>query len=249
MYCLVLHANTFVGKVAAQAALDRGYDLIQVGRVPWDNPPKNSFVLDTSDAKAVEDLVSRLRKDSLQVDYLITCPSFNAKECNADNLMVFEEFESKNWDRIIRENLNAPMQFCKYFGKGMRERGVGRILQLASNVALDPHDPRHFAEIDTEFGSAHAPVAYACAMAGVLALTRSLAADYMDSGVLINSLVYGPLEESELEVSMNFYKNRIPLGRVMTAEDLKNVLDIFLDPGSSYITGQNLIADGGVSIW
>ena len=131
----------------------------------------------------------------------------------------------------------------------MRARGRGRILQLASNVAVDPHDPRHFEGMNTEFGPAHAPAAYACAMAGVLALTRCLAADYMNSGVLINSMVFGPLTEAEPQAYLDSYKNRVPLGRVMTADDLKNALDIFLDPESSYITGQNLIADGGVSIW
>ena len=242
-YCLILHANTPAGKAATQAALERQYNLIQVGQIPWDDPPKNSFVLDTSDPDAVEDLACRLEKDSLRVDSLITCPAFNAKECQEANFKVFEDFGSADWDRIIRENLNAQMLFCRFFGKGMRGRGRGRILQLVSNVAVDPHDPRHFS------GSASAPVAYACAMAGVLALTRCLAADYMDSGVLVNSVVFGPLVEAELEAHLDFYKDRVPLGRVMTVEDLKNVLDIFLDPDSSYITGQNLIADGGVSIW
>ena len=242
-YCLILHANTPAGKAATQAALERGYDLILIGKIPWDDPPKNSFAIDTSDRETVGDLARRLEKDSLQVDYLITCPAFNAKECGEAYFRAFEDFESANWDRIIRENLNAQMLFCRFFGKGMRARGRGRILQLVSNVAVDPHDPRNFV------GSANAPAAYACAMAGVLALTRCLAADYMDSGVLINSMVFGPLAEAELEVCLDSYKNRIPLGRVMTAADLKNALDIFLDPDSSYITGQNLIADGGVSIW
>ena len=249
MYCLVLHANTPAGKAAVQAASGRRYDLILVGQTPWDDPPDNSFVLDTGDSEAVAELVCKLEKDNLQVDVLVTCPAFNAKECGEANFKPFEEFGSTDWDRIIKENLNAQMLFCKFFGKEMRKRGQGRILQLASNVALDPHDPRHFAGMKTEFGPAHAPAAYACAMAGVLALTRCLAADYLDSGVLINSVVYGPLAEVEPEIPIESYKNRVPLGRTMTVEDLKNTLDVFLDPDSSYITGQNLIADGGVSIW
>ena len=242
-HCLILHANTPAGKAATRAALERGHDVILVGEIPWDDPPKNSFALDTSDPEAVEDLARRLEKDNLRVDYLITCPAFNAKECGEASFRAFEDFASADWDRIIRENLNAQMLFCRFFGKAMRARGRGRVLQLVSNVAVDPHDPRHFA------GSANAPAAYACAMAGVLALTRCLAADYMDSGVLINSMVFGPLTEAEPEAHLDSYKNRVPLGRAMTTEDLKNALDIFLDPDSSYITGQNLIADGGVSIW
>ncbi len=242
-HCLILHANTPAGEAATQAALERGYDLILVGGIPWDEPPKNSFVLDTSDPGAVEELVRRLEKDGFRIGYLITCPAFNAKECGESSSEGFEDFKAVDWDQIIRENLNAPMLFCRFFGKGMRARGRGRILQLVSNVAVDPHDPRHFS------GSAKAPVAYACSMAGVLALTRCLAADYMDSGVLINNVVFGPLAEAEPEGQLDSYKNRVPLGRVMTVEDLKNALDIFLDPDSSYITGQNLIVDGGVSIW
>ena len=249
MYCLVLHANTLAGKAAVQAALERGYDLIQVSQVAFKNPPKNSYVLDTGDPKAVKDLTHILEKINLKVDVLITCPAFNAKDHREDNFKSLEEFGIENWNRIIRENLNAQMLFCKFFGKGMRKRGKGRILQLASNVAIDPHDPRHLSNISYDSGSAHAPAAYACAMAGILALTRSLAADHMNSGVLINSLVFGPLEESEPEDLMDAYKRRVPLGRVMTSTDLKNSLDIFLDPESLYITGQNLVADGGVTIW
>lgn len=249
MYCLVLHANTLAGKAAVQAALERGFDLIQVSLMPWKDPPKNSFVLDTYDPKAVKDLAHRLEKNNLQVDFLITCPAYNAKDPLEDNFKAFEEFEMEHWNRIIRENLNAQMLFCKFFGKGMRERGNGRILQLASNVALDPVDPRHLSSMTSDSGSAHAPAAYACAMAGILALTRSLAADHMNSGVLVNSLVFGLLEESAPEGLIDACKKRIPLGRVMTSMDLKNALDVFLDPESLYITGQNLIADGGVSIW
>ena len=95
----------------------------------------------------------------------------------------------------------------------------------------------------------HAPAAYACAMAGVLVLTRSLAADNMNSGVLINSLVFGLLEDSAPGGLTDAYKKRVPLGRLMTFTDLKNAMDVFLDPESLYITGQNLVADGGVSIW
>ena len=245
----MLHANTLAGKAATQAALERGYDLIQVSQVPWKNPPKNSFVLDTCDPKVVRDLAHRLEKNNLQVEILITCPAFNAKDHLEDNFKAFEEFEMDHWNRIIRENLNAQMLFCKFFGKGMRERGKGRILQLANNVALDPDDPRHLSSINSGSSSAHAPAAYACAMAGIMALTRSLAADHMNSGVLINSLVFGLLEESVPESLINAYKKRVPLGRVMSSTDLKNALDVFLDPESLYITGQSLIADGGVSIW
>ena len=131
----MLHANTLVGKAAVQAALYRGYKVIQVSQIPWKNPPKNSFVLDTSDPEVVEDLAQSFEKTSLQIDVLITCPAFNAKDPLERNFKAFEEFEPDHWNQIIRENLNAPMLFCKYFGKGMRERGKGRILQLASNVA------------------------------------------------------------------------------------------------------------------
>jgi len=250
MHCLILHANTLPGKAAVQAALERKYNLIRVSRVSGSgHQPKNSFVLDTSDPKAVEDLAIRLEKDGLQIDCLVTCPAFNPKECKEDTFRSFEDFESANWDKIIRENLNAQMLFCKFFGKEMRRRGRGRILQLASNVALEPHAPRQFAGVSSELGSAHACAAYASAMGGVLSLTRFLAADYRDSGVLINSVVFGPLAEIESDAFLDSYKDRVPLGKAMTFEDLKNILDVFLDPDSLYITGQNLIADGGVSIW
>ena len=76
-----------------------------------------------------------------------------------------------------------------------------------------------------------------------------LAADFGNAGVLINNIVYGPLKEAEPSALLDAYINRIPNGSVMSKNDLTNAIDLLLDPNSSYITGQNIIVDGGVQIW
>ena len=131
----------------------------------------------------------------------------------------------------------------------MQARGKGKIIQLVSNVAIDPHDPRHFADVHKGEPLGYPSAAYTCAMAGVMALSRHLAAMYQDSGVLINNIIYGPIQESIPKALAKSYLQRIPVGRNLTSKDLSNVIDLLLNPGSNYITGQNIKVDGGVSIW
>ena len=131
----------------------------------------------------------------------------------------------------------------------MKARGKGKIIQLVSNVAIDPHDPRHFTYVHKGNSIGCPSAAYTCAMAGVMALSRHLAAVYKDSGVLINNIVYSPIQESIPKELAKSYLQRVPLGTNLTIKDLSNAIDLLLNPHSNYITGQNIKVDGGVSIW
>jgi len=245
---LILNSETPPGKAAIKAAQQRGYNVLEVARSKGKDV-SNSFPHGSFDLQRVQEYENKLQSDGLQIDILITCPATVPAAMDDSFFQPFEEMEIEEWNNIITENLTVPMLFCKVFGHRMRRKGCGRIIQLVSNVAIDPHDPRHFLYVREDGEPGGASAAYSCAMAGVLALTRHLAADHQDSGVLINSLVFGPLVGAEPEALSDSYIQRVPLGRMMTLEDLSNALDLLLSPNSNYITGQSIVVEGGVSIW
>lgn len=240
-YALILHGDTPAGRAAEQAALKRGFKVIVVRHNVKLAIEKDDFTFDlqTSELKEVELLANHLNELDIKIDTLITCPQTVFSEIK--DLKSFEETSQDSWDKTMAGNLNAAMLFCRVFGSRMRTRGQGRIIQLLSNVVLDPHHPNPLAPPPS--------LAYACAMAGLQALTRHLAVQYQGCGILINNLIYGPLKESDPETITAAYVNRVPLGRIMTVSDLANTLDLLLDPKNNYMTGQNVVADGGVTIW
>lgn len=249
---LVLHGDTPAGQASIQAARARGFNIYAAMRSQKKNIPEDvkCYELNTSNAEAVENLATQFDNSNVPINILVTCPSFVSSVMQEYCTESFEDMSVDYWDTIIENNLKAAMLFCKTFGRRMRERGKGRIVQLISNVAIDPHNPAYFSEVLSKNGKKLFPsAAYASSMAGLLALTRHLAAQYRHSGVLINNIIYGPLFKSEPPALTEHYVKRIPMGRAMTVKDLADTLDLLLDPNSNYITGQSIVADGGVAIW
>jgi len=245
---LILHADTPAGEAASKAVKQRGYNAIKINSPDSINSSKNN-IIDSTNFEAVNRYAERCDSENNQISILITCPATVPAKMHKTFFSPLEDLDIKDWDEIITKNLRAPMLFCQTFGSRMRSRKKGRIIQMVSNVAIDPYDPRNFSRVRNDKKKGNASVAYCCAMAALLALSRQLAADYLNSGVLINNLVYGPLREAEPLAFLEAYKQRIPLGRIMTVSQLAAALDLLLAPESEYITGQNIICDGGVNIW
>jgi len=246
---LILNADTPAGQAAKSAAELRNHTTIEINRLPPGKTATSVYKLDTSDANEVSRLDEELISGGINVDCLITCPATVPRNMDKSFYDEFQTMSESSWTDIILQNLQAAMVFCKVFSRHMLTQKEGRIIQLVSNVAIDPYDVRHLSGVRHDKVPGHASAAYTCAMAGVLALSRHLAADFGDAGVLINNIVYGPLREAEPAAFLDAYIKRIPSGRIMTAADLANAIDLLLDPDSSYITGQSIIVDGGVSIW
>ncbi len=250
---LVLHADTPAGRAACSAILARDMQLLTVCRSGRQDQPTcenvvRAEVINTSNVSDVASLAKRLEADGHTIDILVSAPATVAADTPDDLFVAFEEFDPDLWDEMMARDLKAPMLFAQEFGRRMKLRGKGKIIQLVGNVAQDPHDPRHAAGVVRD-NKGHAPAASASAMAGLMALGRHLAADHMDSGVLVNNLVHGPLREAEPVALISAYQARVPVGRVMSEKDLADALDLLLDPRNEYITGQNIVVDGGVSIW
>ena len=96
------------------------------------------------------------------------------------------------------------------------------------------------------------PPSYAVAKAGVIQLTKYLASYWAKYGMRVNSISPGPFPKEEVVKNKKFYgalKNKTMLGRIGQPEDLKGVVALLAGDASSYITGQNIIIDGGWTTW
>ena len=149
--------------------------------------------------------------------------------------------------RLIETNLTGVIYCCREVGRFMAEAGRGSILNVASVAALVGRDRRMYHENE----KAEQPVDYAAAKAGVLGLTRDLAGFLAPHGVRVNALSPGGFDKGDLPGGfVHDYGAATMLGRMgAMGADLKGAALFLASDASAYVTGHNLVVDGGFSVW
>jgi len=152
-------------------------------------------------------------------------------------------------EQMINTNLTGMIYCCKEAGKIMAEKGSGKIINIASMAGLIGRDRRMY-ERSAMNGQ---PIDYAAAKAGVIGLTTDLAGFLSPMGIHVNAISPGGFSGSGRSHPVSFvkdYSDRVPLGRMgKDGIDLKGAILFLASVASDYVTGHNLIVDGGFSIW
>lgn len=149
-------------------------------------------------------------------------------------------------DAMLTTNLNGVVHCCRSFGAAMAEGGGGSIINIASVAALVGRDRRIYATNDLN----GQPVEYAAAKAGLLGLTRDLAAYAGPKGVRVNAISPGGFQRADMKPGfVRDYAARTVLGRMgEDGRDLNGAILFLASCASDYVTGQNIVVDGGFSI-
>jgi NAD(P)-dependent dehydrogenase (short-subunit alcohol dehydrogenase family) len=159
-----------------------------------------------------------------------------------------EEIPIEVFDRIMDVNVLGTFRVIQAFGAAMVEAGRGSIINIGSLYASVAPDVRFYDHLpyDPPFLK---PPAYGASKAAVVNLSRYLAALWGPSGVRVNSLSPGGvLGEQDLEFRRK-YCERVPLGRMAIGSDLVGPLLFLASDASAYVTGIDLLVDGGFSAW
>jgi NAD(P)-dependent dehydrogenase (short-subunit alcohol dehydrogenase family) len=147
---------------------------------------------------------------------------------------------------LIATNMTGALYCCKEVGQRMAEQGSGKIINIASIAGLVGRDRGMYART----GLAQQPVDYAAAKAGVIGMTKDLAAYLAPRGVYVNAISPGGFERGQPEAFIQAYSERTALGRMgRDGIDLKAAALFLASSASDYVTGENLVVDGGFSIW
>ena len=149
-------------------------------------------------------------------------------------------------DDLIATNMTGTLYCCKEVGRRMAEQGSGKIINIASIAGMVGRDR----SIYHRTGLAQQPVDYAAAKAGVIGLTKDLAAYLAPHGVYVNAISPGGFERGQPQAFVEAYSERTALGRMgRDGIDLKAAALFLASSASDYVTGENLVVDGGFSIW
>ena len=148
---------------------------------------------------------------------------------------------------LININLLGSLYCCQEIGRMMAKQGSGKIINIASVAGLVGRDRRMYKR--NEMGGQ--PIDYAAAKAGVIGMTRDLAGLLSPLGVYVNCISPGGFDRGKLPAGfVKDYSDRTPLGRMGRDEtDLRGATLFLASRASDYVTGHNLVVDGGFSVW
>lgn len=162
----------------------------------------------------------------------------------------------RDWQAILDVNLTGTANACRVFGGAMAEAGRGSVVTVGSLYAGLAPDQRMYQNCQVKKCSLTHPVtftkpaAYSAGKAGVVGLTRYLAALWASSGVRVNCLSPGGIgSDATPEAFRSRFSERVPLGRMGVPGDLVGAVQWLLSDASAYVTGQEIRVDGGVGIW
>ena len=160
-----------------------------------------------------------------------------------------EDYDPQTWRQIMAVNLEGMFFVARTFGSRMAALGRGSIVQTASIYGLMAPDQRIYEGSEYLGRPINTPPVYTASKAGVIGLTKHLATYWASSGVRVKTPTPGGIESGQNEVFRRRYAARIPLGRMASADEMVGAAIFLASDASAYVTGHNLVVDGGLSAW
>ena len=184
-------------------------------------------------------------------DILINNAAIDAPpDADAHETGPFEEYPEESWDEMMRVNLKGMFLSCQVVGGEMARNGRGSIVNIASIYGILSPDQRIYRYRAERTGKPfYKPVGYSVTKSGVLNLTRYLATYWAQNGVRVNTLTLGGVYNGQDRTFVRNYSEKVPLGRMARADEYNGPILFLASDASSYMTGANLVIDGGFSSW
>lgn len=158
----------------------------------------------------------------------------------------FENFPLEAWNKALQVNLTGVFLCCQAAVKPMLAKGSGVIVNLSSIYGMVAPDQRLYQRPGKPMFK---PAYYSVTKAGILGLTRYLAAYYGGSGIRVNALTPGGVFNHHDQDFVEAYSSRSVIGRMANVDELNGSLLFLVSDASTYMTGANLVVDGGWTAW
>ena len=213
--------------------------------------PSSAVELDVTSAAACRSALVAVLERYGRVDGLVNNAAHNPKvEGKGLAASRFENFALEDWSRDLAVGLTGAFLVSQVFGAYMAAHGGGVIVNIASDLGIIAPDQRIYRKPGLpESEQPVKPVTYSVVKGGLVMFTKYLATYWAAQNVRVNALVPGGVYAGQPEDFVERLTNLIPLGRMARREEYRAALVFLCSDASSYMTGSNLIIDGGRTCW
>ncbi|MGH9246595.1 MAG: SDR family oxidoreductase [Acidimicrobiales bacterium] len=232
------------GTVAAADIDGSGCEKLAEALVRDFDADASALTVDLGDEPAVRALPFRVLAEHGRLDILVHCAALvGAPEALPGWSVDFADQRVDTWRRALEVNLTSVFSLTQASAAALAANGRGVVVNVSSIYGLVGPDLGLYE--GTDLGN---PAAYAVSKGGLLQLTRWLAT-VLAPDVRVNAISPGGVERGQPEEFQERYLRRTPLGRMATEEDLRGAIAYLATDLSSYVTGHNLVVDGGWTVW
>ncbi|TCU64646.1 NAD(P)-dependent dehydrogenase (short-subunit alcohol dehydrogenase family) [Bradyrhizobium sp. R2.2-H] len=213
-----------------------------------------ALAIDVTTLDSVRAANEQLSGRGVSIDILVNNAAIDPKVTSAPGVMHssrFEAFPVPQWQTEIAVGLTGAMLCAQVFGGAMAKRGRGVILNIASDLGVIAPDQRIYRQpqVTHEEEQPVKPVTYSVIKHGLIGLTKYLATYWADHGVRVNAISPGGVFNNQDPAFVERLTRLIPMARMADADEYRAAVQFLCSDASSYMTGQNLVIDGGRSVW
>lgn len=206
------------------------------------------YLLDVTNPSAVRETVARIEAELGPVSILHN----NAASKGPDLARFFDtplDFDPAVWRAVMEVNVDGYFYMIREVGARMAERGFGSIVQTGSIYGHLAPDQRIYEGSEYLGRPINTPAVYSASKAAVIGLTQYFASYWGHRGVRVNTLTPGGVKSGQNDRFHQKYSARVPLARMAEVDEIAQGLLFLASDASSYVSGQNLVIDGGLSVW
>jgi NAD(P)-dependent dehydrogenase (short-subunit alcohol dehydrogenase family) len=210
--------------------------------------------IDVTSQESVQAAAFDLTSRGISIDILVNNAAIDPKVTSTPGVMHssrFEAFPVPQWQLEIAVGLTGAMLCSQVFGGAMAKRGRGVILNIASDLGVIAPDQRLYRQPNIARAEEQPvkPVTYSVIKHGLIGLTKYLATYWADRGVRVNAISPGGVFNNQDPAFVEKLTRLIPMGRMAKVDEYCAAIQFLCSDASSYMTGQNIVMDGGRSVW
>jgi NAD(P)-dependent dehydrogenase (short-subunit alcohol dehydrogenase family) len=209
-------------------------------------------VLDISQPDSILNMIDEVMKKYGRIDGLVNNAAIDPKFDPAhakEHVLNFENFPLDLWQQALDVNLTGMFLCTQAVVPVMIKQNKGIIVNVSSMYGMVGPDQRLYESDDPEATPFYKPVTYTVTKSAVFGFTKYLATYLAGKNIRVNTLTLGGVFNQHEQGFLKRYSSRTPLGRMAKADEYCGALIFLLSDASSYMTGSNLVADGGWTAW
>ncbi len=264
-FALITGAGGLLGPEHASALAEIGFNLIlldvnkkklnQKTKVLKKNFPNieiYSFSCDITSEPKIKKLSHLLKKKKFSIDVLINNADVNPKMDKKINFYTgrIEDYRIKDLKKELDVGLVGTFICCKIFGSQMSRKNYGIIINIVSDLGLlAPNQEVYHPSENIKNVKNFKPIGYSISKHGILGITKYISTYWAHRNVRCNALIPGGVLNNQPSHLVKNQIKRIPMKRWAKKSEFKKAIQFLSSDGSKYMTGQNLVIDGGKTVW